>query len=672
MEKEKALRPNWLRALRPGVFFFVTVLLQELFLKLYCFGRISLRGLLFTLLFTLPIAMFLGLVCAVCRPKMGRGLLVTAACVIGVWMATQTVYFHQFETFMSLSSLLHAAMVAGDFGGMAVMNTLRCWFPVTVLMLPVGAAFVLRRRLLPDRVEPGHRWMLHWFGITAAVQLALVLLVTCLSGGPLSLSHIYSRSDSAQLMVTNFGVLTNTRRELQRLVFGVPAKDIDVDELLEQLEQELALEEEQPPVQIPLDEKAQVMDIDFTGLWQAEEDEDLRVMHRHFAGVEPTLKNDWTGRFAGKNLVWIVAEAFSSLALDPELTPTLYRLSGQGIVCRNFYTPLWGLSTSDGEYVTTTGLIPKSGAWSYLQSAENHMPFGFGNQFGRLGYRTLAFHNHSHTYYGRDRSYPNMGYEFYALGNGLEVARTWPESDLEMMELSVPMYAQEEAFMVYYLTVSGHLDYNVDQNDMAAKHWDKVSHLPMSEEARAYLATQIELDRAVESLLAQLDQAGQLEDTVIVISGDHYPYGLQDEQLVELLGHELQDEFERYKSTLILWSADLTQPVYVDKYCSSLDVMPTLANLFGLEYDSRLMAGRDILSDAPGLVMFYNYSFLTDRGAWSTVEETFTSWDGPRDNDEAYVEQVMDEVRDRFRYSELILDEDYYRAVFPAAPSEDE
>ena len=76
--------------------------------------------------------------------------------------------------------------------------------------------------------------------------------------------------------------------------------------------------------------------------------------------------------------------------LDPERTPTLWKLSHEGIICDNFYTPLWGVSTSDGEYVTTTGLIPKPGVWSYSESSDNYMPFGFGNQFQKLGYRTLA------------------------------------------------------------------------------------------------------------------------------------------------------------------------------------------------------------------------------------------------------------------------------------------
>ena len=359
-----------------------------------------------------------------------------------------------------------------------------------------------------------------------------------------------------------------------------------------------------------------------------------------------------------------MAEAFSSVAVDPELTPTLYRLSNEGFVFNNFYTPLWGLSTSDGEYVTTTGLIPKAGAWSYLQSAENYMPFGFGNQFSKRGYRTLAYHNNTYTYYGRDLSYPNMGYEYYGLGNGLEVTRTWPESDEEMMRLSLPQYIDEENFMVYYLTVSGHLNYNADQNAMSAKHWEAVEHLPYSEEVKGYLASQIELDRAVASLLNQLEEADKLEDTVIVLSGDHYPYGLQDEQINELLGDEADPDFGKFKSTLILWNARMTEPVQVDKYCSSLDVMPTLANLFGLEYDSRLLAGRDILSDAPGLVIFYNYSFLSDRGSYVSTREEFIPWGAEQTDDETYLTQTLAEIRDRFRYSALILDEDYYRVLF--------
>ncbi len=665
MQEQRAEQEKlWVPAVRISLFFLLVIFVQEVFLKLYCFRLVPVRGVVLTLLFSAPIAMLLGLWCCAVRTRTGRWLLLVLTGVICVWLGTQTVYFHLFQTFLSLSSLLRVGMVAGEFGGLAVTNILRCWFPVLVHALPFAAAVALNRRLIPTRAfstAGKGRWAL----MAVVAQMAVTLLVLSSNEQPLSLYDIYNRSDAPELTVTNFGVLTNSRLELKRLVFGVSGREPELPVGEDENWKDLFREEDRTPRPRPAaTEEDQVMDIDFDALLAAEEDDDLWHMHNYFASVQPTRKNQWTGYFEGKNLVWIVAEAFSSLAVDPELTPTLYRLSREGFVFENFYTPLWGLSTSDGEYVTTTGLVPKAGAWSYLQSAQNHMPFGFGNQFGKRGYRTLAYHNNTYTYYGREQSYPNMGYEYYGLGNGLEVTRCWPESDLEMMQLSVPQYVNEEHFMVYYLTVSGHLNYNVDQNDMAAKNWGAVEHLPYTEEPKAYLATQIELERAVASLLEQLEAAGRLEDTVIVLSGDHYPYGLQDEHISQLLGHEVDPDFEKYKSTLILWNAGMERPIPVEKYCSSLDIMPTLANLFDLEYDSRLLAGRDILSDSPGLVMFSNYSFLSDRGAYLSTLGTFTGWDGHGQDDEAYVSDVLDEMGERFRFSSMILDEDYYRVLF--------
>lgn len=232
-----------------------------------------------------------------------------------------------------------------------------------------------------------------------------------------------------------------------------------------------------------------------------------------------------------------------------------------------------------------------------------------------------------------------------------------------MMEEIVPRFVDEDHFMVYCLTVSGHLNYNREGNVMSDRHYDEVAGLPYSEGVKCYLACQQELELAMESLVRQLEEAGRMEDTVIVLSADHYPYGLTDEEYSELFGHPVDPVFEIYENSLILWSADLEEPVHVDKYCSSLDVMPTLANLFGLEYDSRLMAGRDILSDTPGLVIFSNYSFLTDLGAYNSTTDVFTMWDGS-EPDPDYVAERVAEVQNRVAYSASILDNDYYRVVF--------
>lgn len=661
---------RWRRLLVPSLFFAGVIYYEELFLKLFCFHAVTPVGALFTLLFTLPIAILLGLLCGGVAPRKGRVLLLAMTLLLSVWMGAQSIYYHLFKTFLTAFSLTKMGMVAGAFGDMAVGEIMLNWFPIAMMAVPFGLAVVFRRRLIPEEGPMSRRMGARWALLAAVVQLAAMGIVMCCGGGSMSLRFIYLQAAVPELEVQNFGMLTQNQLELRRVLFGITPED-------QSLRKGQALHLYRPasePVEVESAEYSSadyhILDIDFDRLIAEETDEDLLQMHTYFSQQVPTAKNEWTGYFQGKNLIWIVAEGFCTLAMDPERTPVLYEMAHSGFVFDHFYTPLWGVSTSDGEYTTTTGLIPKSGVWSYSQSAGNYMPFGFGNQFSQLGYRTMAFHDYLYTYYDRDKSFPNMGYEYYALGHGLELEEIWPPSDLEMMEEIVPMFVDEEQFMVYCLTVSGHLNYTYEENAMSRRHWDEVAGLPYSEGPKAYLACQMELELAMESLLTQLEEAGRLDDTVIVLSGDHYPYGLTDEEYSELLGRQVDPNFEIFQNTLILWNAQMEEPVRVEKLCSSLDVMPTLANLFGLEYDSRLMAGRDILSDEPGLVIFSNYSFLTEEGAYNSVLDEFRSWDGSPP-DEAYVQSQIAEVQNRVAYSAMILDHDYYRVALNGPPREE-
>ena len=656
----RLLWSRWRRLAAPSLFFLGVIYYEELFLKLYCFHGLSLAGAVFTLLFSIPIAMLLGALCGGVEDRLGRRLLVLCTALVSLWMGAQTVYYHLFKTFLTIFSLTKMMMVAGAFGNMAVGEILLNWFPILMMAVPVVLAAMLGNRLLPDR-PMGRRNNLRWLALGLGVQLAGIVLVLFCGGGVLSLRYIYFQAAVPELEVQNFGMFTQTELEIRRVLFGIDPDDQILPKHQGRQTRRWIQAEQSPAGEEP---KLHTMDIDFQALMERDrEDLELSEMHGYFSKVKPTAENEWTGRFQGKNLVWIVAEGFSDRLLDPVRTPTLWKLAHEGIICDNFYTPLWGVSTSDGEYVTTTGLIPKSGVWSYSESSDNAMPFAFGHQFRALGYRTMASHDYLYTYYDRNLSHPNMGYEYYGIGNGLELEEVFPPSDLEMMEEIVPRFVDEDHFMVYCLTVSGHLNYNREGNVMSDRHYDEVAGLPYSEGVKCYLACQQELELAMESLVRQLEEAGRLEDTVIVLSADHYPYGLTDEEYSELFGHPVDPVFEIYENSLILWSADLEEPVHVDKYCSSLDVMPTLANLFGLEYDSRLMAGRDILSDTPGLVIFSNYSFLTDLGAYNSTTDVFTMWDGS-EPDPDYVAERVAEVQNRVAYSASILDNDYYRVVF--------
>src|SRR5690625_1071897 len=179
--------------------------------------------------------------------------------------------------------------------------------------------------------------------------------------------------------------------------------------------------------------------------------------------------------------------------------------------------------------------------------------------------------------------------------------------------------------------------------------------------SQAYLATQVELDRALQYLLEELEAAGVDDNTLIAMSADHYPYGLDDATIDEFAGHEVEQNFELYKNTFILYTPDM-EPEVITKPASSLDILPTLSNLLGLEYDSRLLMGRDIFSSAAPVIPFLNKSFITDKGFYNSETKQFTPIDGETVDDD-YIEMISNIVDEQFYYSAKILETNYYSEI---------
>ena len=170
-----------------------------------------------------------------------------------------------------------------------------------------------------------------------------------------------------------------------------------------------------------------------------------------------------------------------------------------------------------------------------------------------------------------------------------------------MSDVTVPKYIDHQPFNIYYMTVSGHCLYSQTENAMTRKNWDKVQNVNHSDTVKGYLAANLELEYAMESLLRQLEEAGIADDTLIVLSTDHYPYGLEggttwgnkQDYVAELYGYDPKNHIERDHSALIMWSGCLEgKDIVIDTPTYSLDILPTISNLFGVEYDSRLLVGR--------------------------------------------------------------------------------
>ena len=381
--------------------------------------------------------------------------------------------------------------------------------------------------------------------------------------------------------------------------------------------------------------------------------------------TEPTNQNEYTGYFKGKNLIFILAEGFNSIAVSEELTPNLYKVINNGFVFNNYYSPVF-LSTTGGEFQATTGLIPNQEILKVWKNRSPKISYALGNQFNKLGYNVNAYHNWTYSYYDRNKTMLTLGYNNY-LGcrNGLEkeMSCKWLPSDVDLISVTVPKYVDSEQFMSYYISVSGHAPYNFGGgNSMALRNKDAVKDLPYSDKVKAYIASQIEFDKSIGKLIEMLEASGKLDDTVIVITGDHYPYTLTTDEVNEVSAYKRDGIVEVNRSNLIIWNSQMTKPITVDKVGSQIDVLPTLLNLFGIEYDSRLIVGKDILSDYPGLAIFSNRSWVSDKGTYFASQKRFV----PRENvtvEDGYVDNMNVEVANRFSVSGQIINSDIYRKI---------
>ena len=635
------------------IFWFLSILYLEMVLRLTLFDNFSNINIINLILFLIPIVLIMHLISSIFNKKMSRFISLIMIAFLTLVFIAQIIYYKIYLSVFSIYSIGSGTGQVLEFMSTIIMVLKENIIPILFMLIPLAIFIIFSKSIVVSSKRNPRNIVL---------TLIFILLFQGVAIGSLfikknenySAKQLYYDTHSPTLSVNKLGLLTTMRIDFKRLMFGFEEESKFVDNLDPADDDEDNIEEPKEYNKI---------DIDFDKLISKENDKSIKDMHEYFKRAEATSKNQYTGMFKGKNLIVFLAEAFYPIAIDKELTPTLYKLSNEGFIFKNFYTPIYPVSTSDGEYITVTSLLPKEGVWSASRSSTNYFPFVLGNSFKKIGYKTTAYHNHSATYYDRDKSHPNFGYDFYACKRGLNInCKIWPESDLEMIDATYKSYIENDPFLTYYVTVSGHLNYTKSGNMMAYKNWSYVKNMNYSDPVKAYMACHIELEKALSNLIKYLTIEGKLEDTVIAISSDHYPYGLTLDQINEKSSYVKDDNFEKHRNSFILWNSEM-KPVKIDKIGSSLDVLPTLLNLFGIEYDSRLLMGTDLLSDSDPLVIYSNRSFITDKGRYNSITGKFQKADGATISDD-YVKQINNKIYDKFYLSRKILETDYYRKVF--------
>lgn len=661
--------PRKLSSVFSLLYFVITFVYIEIVFHITEFKNVSV---VFPILFAIPAGILAGGLCNLFPEKIARILRYVISAVVMVWFCVQIVFFHSFQSFLSISLLGMGDDVFTNFFKAILLAILESMIPILLIFLPLVGLYFLHKRMAAKR---RFDWSKSVIALTIfIITYALAVLFLPLGGkGDHSAYANFHNNWVMDLSMEKLGVMTTTGLDMKNLFAG------------EVLQEELGMEDDLDvpiAVTLPEDDKPDdpventeatepapedvyniIPGLDFAALSQAETKSKTKKIYDYLATLEPTKKNEYTGMFEGYNLILITAESFSTMGIHEQLTPTLYKLANSGFDFTNYWTT-YPSNTTNGEYTNLTGLFPdiskpKSNG-SFVYSIKNTMNMNIANWFNAQGITSRAYHDHTATYYKRNKTHPNIGYEFKGKGDigGLS---GWPESDLIMMQNTVGDYINDEWFHTYYMTVSGHHNYRFGgYNSMVEKNKDLVEDLDMGTAAKAYLATHIELDRALEYLINELEKAGKLDKTVICLTTDHYPYGLTDSQYKGMLGHSIKyGGLERHQSDLIIWNSAM-ETVKIDKPCSQQDVLPTLLNLFGFTYDSRLYSGMDILSDSYGLAMTANQSFITDKIIYNTRYEKVYYLDENWQMPDGYLDSYIQIVKNRFSIASNVLNQDFF------------
>ena len=660
------------------IFFPLALLYHELLLRAFDTQNAFFRGtLVMVVLFSIATGLLLSLLVNLLHNR--RLAQVLMLVVTALWTLLLCVEYCCRSYFKSYFSVGFICTMSGNVVtgfGSTIPGIVAQRLPfIIAALLPLALCILLRKRIVTEHRMS--KWSLLF--VTAVSVIFLLIGEGLARWGTYGDSYTYNfQTDAA---VSQFGLHTAVRLEAEYALFGTPQPKLELPTQEDE-------PDDPPAATTPVEYGYNALDIDFQALADSASDSALRSMAQYFGSLTPSKKNEYTGLFQGKNLVLITAEAFSPWFISRELTPTLYKLTHEGFVCENYYQPGWGQSTTGGEYAVMTGLLP---TWvgsnvSFYASANDDMPFALGNQLRALGYRTGAYHDNIYNYYNRDKTHPNLGYDYQGVGNGLTVTEdgSWPYSDLEMVQNTIGDYidgyvSDGTPFHVYYMTVSGHGSYGWG-HAMAAKNRAKAqaAYPNASTQVQSYVAANLELENALTYLLEQLEAAGIAEDTVICMSADHYPYLLAEPETDyynELRGVvDSERDTDRYRNALVLWCGGMENAVTVTEPCSAVDIVPTLSNLFGLEYDSRLLSGRDVLDkdydagSASGSIPLVilptssGNSWATAAGVFEASTRTFNARPGVT-VEEDYVSRVNNIVALQYNYAQQLIARDYYRVA---------
>lgn len=337
--------------------------------------------------------------------------------------------------------------------------------------------------------------------------------------------------------------------------------------------------------------------------------DDLGKLDEYYANKQIDPDNEMTGIHEDKNLILIQLESIDSWMVNDVAMPFFAKLQREGINFTDFYAPKFmPASTFNTELIVNTGLITPMNSAKISYFTENYYPYSAANLFKDKGYLVESYHRSTGTIYNRGSAHTNWGYEKY--NNGFAMNMENLDLDTHMMA-AYDQFVKDDKFMSFIITYSGHGPYSPDRVEVK-EYYDIIKpQLPSdAEEEYIYaLCHAYETDQFIKMLVERLEADGKLEDTVLVFYADHYDHYISDQSILAKYKGNVYDSNLWSNIPFTIYHKG-TSAMTVQKTVSSLDVLPTIVNLFNLNTDGRYYIGNDAFSQNGGYVFFQNNSWI--------------------------------------------------------------
>lgn len=474
--------------------------------------------------------------------------------------------------------------------------------------------------------------------------------------------------ENSNLTVNNFGVLMFGFCDIKASILH-----IDADYVMNlNLNKSVIENKENNNEVVPVDLERKIDDTSWKELISKTNDGTFKSLNNYFINRSITPKNDMTGKFKDKNLIIIMMESVNEIAIyNEEYFPTLYKMYHEGISFKNNYSPRNNCSTGNNEFTVLSSLFTINNTCTANTYASNKYPEAVFNIFNNAGYKTSAYHDYTQKFYRRSKILPNLGANKYYGVEDLKIpySTNYTEADdKDMFIAAQKYYMNEDKFMAYFATVTPHQSY-IDSQTCSERYYKKYRDLGYSSNLSRYLSKMQVMDEAFQELLKQLEETDKLKDTVIAVFGDHFPYGLTDSQINEFLeknnaGYTINRNSTTNKNVdktpMFIYNSEM-EPLAVEDYTTIIDLLPTLLNMFDLEYDPRLYLGTDIFSNThSSRAVFADGSWTNERGYYHAPNSSMKYLEGAEKYTDKELMYINQEISNRQKMSASAIKSNYF------------